>query len=171
MKAYYIIKIFFFCAILFLYSCEDNSLKQTSLITVKGEATTRASSTDKGDIASDISPVVFTGNDISWFDLNTGEIKFNKSFEPDDLKVFQKVHFYLREKQLFTVSTYVRPFHSFASNDLVLYVETNGKCYLHDCYPLSIMETIPTVKENKEKRAVAWKQFIDQLEKERKIKK
>jgi hypothetical protein len=170
METNLIIKTFFLCVAIILLSCEKNSLEHASLISVMGEASPRSISAQEESVVGNLSPVVFTGDDISWFNPNTREIKFTKSFNPDELAIFQKLHFFLGEKQLFTVSTYVKPLHSFASNDLVLYIEADGKCYLHDCYPLSIMETDPTVEENKEKRAIAWDQFVDQLKKERKTK-
>lgn len=171
MKTYCSIKILFLlCAASVLLACEDNSLEQTSLITVQAEVTTRVTSVQDEGVTNSVSPVVFTGNDISWFDTKTGEIKFAKSFNPYDLAVFQKLNFYLDGKLLFTVNTYVQPIHSFASNDLVLYLEADDKCYLHDCYPLSIIDTDPTVKVNKEKRSESWNKFVNQLKNERKIK-
>lgn len=169
MKTCSIINVILFCVILAFSSCENNSPEQSSLITVTGEAKTTSSSVN-GENSNDVAPVVFTGNDIAWFNSKTGEIKFRGSFNPGDLELHQNLHFYLAGNHLFTVVTYVMPIHSFASNDLVLYIDADGKCYLHDCYPLSLMETLPEVKENKQKREVAWNKFINQLKNEKKLK-
>lgn len=169
MKTNSIILVIIFSTVFAFSSCEGNSPESSSLITVTGETTPKAITFTK-ETVSDVGSVVFTGNDISWFNPDTREIKFRKSFNPYNLKVYQNLHFYLDGKQLFTVNSYVMPIHSFAVNDLVLYIESNGRYYLRDCYPASIMESDPTVSENKEKRAVAWDKFINQLKNERKIK-
>lgn len=168
MKTCCIIKLFLFCAVFVLLSCEDTSPEQSSLITVTGE-TTRAS-TGSEEIPYDITRVIFTGKEIAWFNAQTREIQFNENFNPDDLTVYQNLHFYLGKEYLFTVYSYAMPIHSFIVNDLVLYMEMEDRCYLHDCYPLRLMENNPIVKENKEKRAAAWSKFIHQLKNENKLK-
>lgn len=52
----------------------------------------------------------FIDNDISWLNPTTGEIKFSKTFNSDDLKVFQRILFSINKRQLFSISTYVRLF-------------------------------------------------------------
>lgn len=170
MKTSRIISFILLCTIFTLSSCEDNSPEQSSLITVMGEPKVRSAFADSGN-RQGVAPVVFTGNDIVWFNSKTQEIKFRGSFNHEDLKLHQNLQFYLAGEHLFTVVTYVQPIHSFASNDLVLYVDVDGKYYLHDCYPLSLMETLPEVKENKQKREAAWDKFINQLRTEKKLKK
>lgn len=170
MKTCSIVNVVLFCVIFAFSSCEDNSPEQSSLITVRGEAKTKSSSENGGNF-NEVASVVFTGNDIAWFNSKTGEIKFRESFNPDDLELYQNFHFYLVDEHLFTIVTYVKPIHSFTSNDLVLYIDADRKCYLHDCYPLSLMETLPDVKENKLKREAAWNKFINQLKNEKKLKK
>lgn len=165
-----IISIILLSAIFTLSSCEDNSPEQSSLITVMGEPKARSASADGGNHQR-VAPVVFTGNDIAWFNSKTQEIKFRGSFNHEDLKLHQNLQFYLAGEHLFTVVTYVQLIHSFASNDLVLYVDVDGKYYLHDYYPLSLMETLPEVKENKQKQEAAWNKFVNQLKNEKKLKK
>ena len=168
MKTSRIINFILLCAIFILSSCEDNSPEQSSLITVMGESKVRPASADGGNHQG-VAPVVFTGNDIAWFNSTTQEIKFRGSFNHEDLKLHQNLQFYLAGEHLFTALTYVQPIHSFAFNDLVLYVDADGRYYLHDCYPLSLMEILPGVKENKQKREAAWDKLINQLKSEKKL--
>lgn len=170
MKKCCIINVILFCVIFAFHSCEDNSPKQSSLITVTGGIETRFSSGD-GENPNHVAPVVFTGNDIAWFNSETREIKFRKNFNPGDLKLYQNLQFHLASSHLFTVVTFVMPIHSFTSDDLVLYLDSSGKCYLHDCYPLSLMETLPEVKQNKQNRETGWNKFINQLKNEKKLNK
>lgn len=176
MKTWHIIDILIFCVVFAFCSCESNSYEPpssetTSLITVYGEIAREALPGEEG-LAHPDSLVVFTGNDIVWFNPATREIKFRNNFNPSNLGDFQKFHFYLSEKHLFTASKFVIPVHSFAVNDLVIYVEGANRCYLHDCYPLSnAMKSDPVVKQNKESRSDAWNFFINQLNRENKIRK
>lgn len=137
MKTSRTIGIILLSAIFTLSSCEGNSPEQSSLIMVMGEAKTRLASADGGN-RQGIAPVVFTGNDIAWFNSKTQEIKFRSSFHHEDLKLHQNLQFYFAGEHLFTVVTYIQSIHSFASSDLALYVDANGRFYLHDCYPLSL---------------------------------
>lgn len=115
--------------------------------------------------------VVFTGNDIQWFNPNTREIKFKKDVNYGTFKTYQKIHFKLNDDFLFTAQTYASQHHSFIIKDLVLFIDQfTQKCYLHDCYPLEIAENDPDTKINKEKRSVAWDSFVAQLRTEYKIK-
>lgn len=155
--------------IFMLSSCENHTSIKDSLITATGEVTTRSTS-QKEELSEDNSPVIFTGNDIHWFNPQTREIRFKKNIDPTTLKTYQKIHFRLNDNILFTAQTYASQYHSFGISDLVLFIDiATRKCYLHDCYPVSILENDPNTKKNKEKRAGAWNAFIKQLKAEDRI--
>ncbi|MBD9143526.1 MAG: hypothetical protein EGP48_01220 [Erysipelatoclostridium ramosum] len=162
-----IITFLFICTLL---SCESNStIISESSITVVGEVA-HFSVKDKETI-SNSSDIVFTGNDIQWFNPNTREIKFKNNVDLNSFQTYQKIHFRLNNSYLFTAQTYASQHHSFIVNDLVLFIDVvTRKCYLHDCYPLEIAENDPDTKENKEKRADAWSSFLTQLKAESKVK-
>lgn len=162
-----IITFLFICTFL---SCESNStIVSESSITVVGEVA-HFSVKDKETI-SNSSDIVFTGNDIQWFNQNTREIKFKKNIDCSVFQTYQKIHFNLDGKFLFTAQTYASQHHSFIIKDLVLFIDVlTRKCYLHDCYPLDIAENDPDTENNKEKRADAWNSFLTQLRTESKVK-
>lgn len=158
------------CLAFVFSSCEGRSSEESdSLITAMGEVA-HSPVKDK-EVISNSSDIVFTGNDIQWFDQNTREIKFKKNIDCSVFQTYQKIHFNLDGKFLFTAQTYASQHHSFVIKDLVLFIDQfTQKCYLHDCYPLSIAENDPETKTNKEKRFDAWNSFLMQLRTEYKIK-
>lgn len=165
----------FLVAIIFFFafslpSCEGRVADESdSLITAVGELT-RSSVKEKESFDNN-SAIVFTGNDIQWFNPTTREIKFKKNIDYSSFQTYQKIHFKLNNNYLFTAQTYVSQYHSFTVKDLVLYIDiSTRKCYLHDCYPLDIAKNDPDTQNNKEKRASGWNSFVSQLQKESKIK-
>lgn len=157
------------CLIFMLPSCESKTtLDSDSLITVVGDLakSSRESKTDSEDF-----PIVFTGNDIQWFNPQTREVKFKKNVDHNNFHTYQNIHFNLDGNFLFTARTYASQYHSFVINDLVLFIDVfTQKCYLYDCYPVEIMENDSDTQKNKEKRAAAWTLFLKQLKAEQKIK-
>lgn len=165
----------FFAIITFLFiyvlsSCDSSESNESdSLITAVGEFA--QSSVEVKESIANGDAVVFTGNDIQWFNPNTREIKFKNNVDLNSFQTYQKIHFRLNNSYLFTAQTYASQHHSFIVNDLVLFIDVvTRKCYLHDCYPLEIAENDPDTKENKEKRADAWSSFLTQLKAESKVK-
>ncbi len=158
------------CLAFVFSSCEGRSSEEdNSLITAMGEVSNFPVK-DKEAI-SNSSDIVFTGNDIQWFDQNTREIKFKKNIDCSVFQTYQKIHFNLDGKFLFTAQTHASQYHSFIINDLVLFIDIfTKKCYLHDCYPLNVAENNPETIANKEKRLDAWNSFLMQLRTEYKIK-
>ena len=152
-----------------LFSCERNStIVSKSLIIVVGEST-HTSGVEEG--VDEKPAIIFSGNDIQWFDQNTREIKFENKIDFSIFQTYQKIHFKLDGNFLFTAQTYASQHHSFIIKDLVLFIDQfTGKCYLHDCYPMSVAENDPETKVNKEKRSDAWNSFLMQLRTEYKIK-
>lgn len=126
--------------------------------------------------------VVFTEDDIEWFDVNTRELKFKKTKEELDkqLKPYHAIEFQLSGADtvnLFKVSNYVNLFMSQIFDDLVLCygkaddpIEVNGSYYLYDCYPPQFINT-EIVQANREKRAQEWDYFLGFLEYKGKLRK
>ena len=126
--------------------------------------------------------VVFTEDDIEWFDVNTRELKFKKTKEELDklLKPYDAIEFQLSGAgniNLFKVSNYVNLFMSQIFDDLVLCygkaddpIELNGSYYLYDCYPPQFINT-EIVQANREKRAQEWDYFLGYLEYKGKLRK
>jgi len=128
------------------------------------------------------SNVIFTDDDIEWFNVNTRELKFKKTKEELDklLKPYDAIEFQLSGAgniNLFKVSNYVNLFMSQIFDDLVLCygkaddtIELNGSYYLYDCYPPQFINT-EIVQANREKRAQEWEYFLGYLEYKGKLRK
>ena len=130
--------------------------------------------------ASDAYQVLFTEDDIEWFNVTTREIKFKEMEEPLYMKLManygEKLEFHLGENVLFEVSRFVSDFDSRIFTDLVLHFSMIGeneghpRYYLDDCYPLQFVDT-NEVKANRVKNAGQWELFIYYLESKGKLKK
>ena len=121
--------------------------------------------------------VLFTENDIEWFDINTREIKFKDMDEPlyKRLQPFHEIEFHLGDNALFVVSSFVGDWDSRIFTNLVLHYDVitdpnQGHYYLQDCYPLQFADT-DEVKANREKNAAQWETFTKYLESKGKLKK
>ena len=124
--------------------------------------------------------VLFTEDDIEWFDVNTRELRFRDTMAPLKLQIplLASVDFYLGGAFLFSGgATHVSLICSQVFEDLVLCcgkidgeVIDNGHYYLYDCYPLQFIDT-DKVKTNIEKRARQWELFTHYLESKGKLRK
>lgn len=122
--------------------------------------------------------VLFTENDIEWFDINTREIKFKDMDEPlyKRLQPFHEIEFHLGDATLFVASSFVGLWDSRVFDNLVLCygnqetAEADGRYYFYDCYPLQYIDT-DAVKANREKNAGQWELFSHYLESIGKLKK
>ncbi len=136
-----------------------------------------------GETRSDgeTSDVLFTEDDIEWFDVNTRELRFRDSMEPliKKIKLYEAVRFILSDNELFVADNFVSLIVSRFYDDLVLCygkmemdgeVENNGRYYLYDCYPLQFIND-EIVQSNREKRVAQWQLFLDYLEYKGKLKK
>ena len=123
--------------------------------------------------------VVFTEDDILWFDVNTRELKFKDTKEPiyKKLEPFHEIEIRLGDDALFVVSSFVGLWDSRVFDNLVLCygkidgeVSLDGNYYLYDCYPLQFINT-EIVQANREKRAQEWEYFLGYLESKGKLRK
>ena len=124
-----------------------------------------------------VTNVVFTEDDILWFDVNTRELKFKETEEPifKKLEPFHEIEIRLGDDALFVVSSFVGLWDSRVFTDLMLCygnqetIEMDGY-YLYDCYPLQFIDS-DAVKANREKNAAQWETFTKYLESKGKLRK
>ncbi len=121
--------------------------------------------------------LLFTEKDIEWFNATTREIKFRDMDKPpyEMLEPFHEIKFYLGDNVLFTVSSFVGDWDSRTYTNLILHYDVitdpdQGHYYLHDCYPLYLINT-DEVKANIKKNEGQWELFIYYLESKGKLRK
>lgn len=126
---------------------------------------------------TDVDNIIFTEDDIEWFNVTTREIKFKDTDEPlyKRLEPYREIKFYLGDNVLFVVSSFVSDIHSMIFTDLVLHYDlisdpNQGHYYLHDCYPPQFINDERT-QANIEKRAGQWELFTYYLESKGKLRK
>ena len=129
--------------------------------------------------ATDADNVVFTEDDILWFDVNSRELKFKETEEPiyKKLELFHEIEIRLGDDALFVVSSFVALWDSRVFDNLVLCygkmdseISLDGNYYLYDCYPLQFIDT-DAVKANREKNVPQWETFTKYLENKGKLRK
>ena len=136
-------------------------------------------SLSKSSSVADESNVLFTEDDIEWFDVKTRELRFKESVGAlyEKLQPFHKIQIRLNDETLFEVSSFVGLWDSRIFDDLVLCygnqetIAIDGCYYLYDCYPLQIFANSETVKSNIAKNAAQWKTFVEYLDSKGKLKK
>ena len=119
---------------------------------------------------SDEQDVLFTEDDIEWFNVTTREIKFKDMDEPlyRRMQPFHEIEFHLGDNALFVVSSFVGDWDSRIFTNLVLHYDVisdpnQGHYYLQDCYPQQFIDT-DEVKTNIKKNAGQWELFTHYLE-------
>jgi len=142
---------------------------QTSLLVAKGsnkEIVTKSASVTDAD-----EPVVFTGNDILWFDESSGEIRFRDNMSlSDDMYLWKTVKFYINDEYLFASMIFVSDLSSAVYNSLVFYYSIiENKFYLAVGYPMDVsvlqnpQEARDIRDENRRLIANEWNRFIAQM--------
>ena len=119
---------------------------------------------------ADAQNVLFTEDDIEWFNVTTREIKFKDMDEPlyKRMQPFHEIEFHLGDNALFVVSSFVGDWDSRIFTNLVLHYDVisdpnHGHYYLQDCYPQQFIDT-DEVKTNIKKNAGQWELFTHYLE-------
>ena len=119
---------------------------------------------------ADAQNVLFTEDDIEWFNVTTREIKFKDMDELlyKRMQPFHEIEFRLGDDALFVVSSFVGDWDSRIFTDLVLHYDVisdpnQGHYYLQDCYPQQFIDT-DEVKANIKKNAGQWELFTHYLE-------
>ena len=126
---------------------------------------------------TDVDNIIFTEDDIEWFNVTTREIKFKDTDEPLNkrLEPYREIKFYLGDNVLFVVSSFVSDIHSMIFTDLVLHYDlisdpNQGHYYLHDCYPPQFINDERT-QANIRKNVGQWELFTYYLESKGKLRK
>lgn len=129
---------------------------------------------------TDAANVVFTEDDILWFDVNTRELRFKDMDEPlyKKLEPYHEIEIRLGNDALFVVSSFVGLWDSRIIYNLVLCYgniekdtpEIDGYYYLYDCYPLQFIND-DSVQANIMKNATQWETFTKYLEGKGKLRK
>ena len=124
--------------------------------------------------------ILFTEDDILWFDVNTRELRFRDTMEPlrEIIPWLAGVDFYLSGEHLFSGgATFVGLICSQMFDDLVLCcgkidgeVIDDGHYYLYDCYPTQFIND-ERVQANIQKRAPQWELLTKYLESKGKLRK
>lgn len=152
--------------IVLVASCSDDDENNyvPSKINVYGIEMSRAQDKD--------AQLVFTGDNIDWFNPDTREIKF-KNIEPSAsiFPVYSKIEFRIGENMLFSASSFVMDCYSQSFLDLVLYYSSaENRYYLDDCYPnTEAIKNTEEVKEHIIARESQWDTFIRTLQSEKRI--
>jgi hypothetical protein len=145
-------------------SCDlFSDLHSSSKLTFKASVSNRTNLNDT---------LLFTGNDLKWFNATTCEVIFADSLTPKKLNLFHWIKCYQGTDSLFT-ATLTSDIMSSIINDLVLnHNLQDGKYYFEDGYPAWIdnLGTNSIRIQNKKKRSAAWNRFIAQLKLEGKYK-
>jgi hypothetical protein len=175
------VAVLFFITLISLAGCrpesEDTPMQTESSIIVKasnvGEITTR--SIVENEI---VEPVVFTGEDIVWFNETTKELRFKNNFSQKHiiegvLAIGNCFKFYIGSEYLFHSMIYVSDLSSRSYNNLVFYYSIiENRYYLTDGYPTNVSGLPEPQKaqeerdENMRKIAGEWNKFIEQMKKE-----
>jgi hypothetical protein len=119
--------------------------------------------------------VVFTGDDILWFNGTTKELRFKDNISNKPILAginAQAIKFYIDDEYLFTSMLYVSDYSSQIFNSPVFYYNAiENKYFLKDGYPaISVLSNPQQAQElrdeNMKKIANEWNKFIEQLKKE-----
>ncbi len=113
-----------------------------------------------------IDSLLFSENDIEYFDLSTNELKLKTTAKTTEIQNFNNFRFYMGKELLFTAHLALDVMSSII-NDLVFYQTLkDGKLYLKDGYPVntSSSESLTIRAQNSAKRAVNWQKFIDRMD-------
>jgi hypothetical protein len=118
--------------------------------------------------------IVFTGDDILWFNETTKEIRFkdNVSNNPHNKGFGKSIKFYIDDEYLFSSMVYVSDISSLTYNSPVFYYNlTENKFYLKDGYPdASVLQNGEAAQaerdENMRKIAAEWNRFIELMKNE-----
>ncbi len=160
-------------------SSDNNETEMPFSSDLVDNGTLYACGVGQSETRSDVedSNVLFTENDIEWFNVTTREIKFREMQEPlyKLLQPFHEIKFYLGNNVIFVVSSFVGDWDSRVFTDLVLHYDVisdpnQGHYYLHDCYPSQFIDT-DEVRANIIKNANQWELFTYYLKSKGKLKK
>jgi hypothetical protein len=153
---------------------EDVPVQTTSSIIVKTSDAEEGVATKSEALET----VVFTGDDIQWFNETTRELCFKNNFSSNPannplLYATPAIRFYMNDEYLFSSMIYVSDISSKSYNKLVFYYNIlENKYYLADGYPADVsvfqypQKAQEERDENRRRITNEWNKFIEQLKKE-----
>ena len=121
--------------------------------------------------ASDVKgQVVFTGDDILWFNETTKELRFkDNNAKKTVVSTHETLSFFIEDEYLFTASTYssgANANYQTFSGLLFYYNSTENKYYLINSNELVSSNDIMETPHDAPDRSSVWSKFIDQLKQE-----
>jgi hypothetical protein len=146
---------------------EDVPVQTASSIIVKTSDAEEGAATKSEALET----VVFTGNDILWFNETTRELCFKNNFSNNPIDnpfLYSRpaIRFYINDEYLFS-SIIVTDLSSQSYDQLVFYYSIpENKYYLTDGYPTGWIERQKERDEYMRGIANEWNRFIEQLKKE-----
>lgn len=159
-------------SVVFMNSCSNTDLNPAyndgySQLIVKIETKSNSGSEEQ---------VVFTGDDLLWFNGTTKEIRFKDNyFQQKNISLYADVKFYLDNEYLFSTFR-LSDFNSNIHNSPVFYYSTiENKFYINDGYPeIAVLRPQDKIQkerdENMQAIADGWGKFIQHLKKINKYK-
>ncbi|MDR1723919.1 MAG: hypothetical protein LBR84_08310 [Tannerella sp.] len=158
---------------------EENGIEQTSKLIAKASNEIVATFASAADLRASVEadePIIFTGNDILWFDGATGEIRFRDNMaNTNSLSLWRSVKFYIGDDYLFSSMIFVSDLSSAIYNSLVFYYSIiENKFYLADGYPMDTSVLSDPQKaqderdDNMRKIENEWNKFITLMKQEEK---
>lgn len=158
-------------AILISILCGCNKTDSANLLESEIKAVTSyTNKTKTEELYMSDGQLVFTGNDIDWFNPDTREIKFiNLKPGVFSIPIYAQIDVNLNDETLFAIVACINGSVSRSYDDLVLFYDSEtSKYYLHDNYP--DYWDLESTQKNIEKRSVGWNKFLEQLKKEGRLK-
>ena len=125
--------------------------------------------------SEDAESVIFTGNDILWFNGTTKEIRFKDNmYQKQTLSfdLFRSIKFYINDEYLFSSMIFASDLNSEIFSSLVFYYNImENRFFIQDGYPdISVLHNYPEEQnlrdENMQEIEEEWGKFIDQLKQE-----
>ena len=121
--------------------------------------------------------IIFTGDDILWFNGTTKEIRFKDNYyQQNSISLYANIKFYLDDKYLFSTLTRVSDVNSQIFNSPVFYYSIiENKFFINDGYPdIAVLGSLTEIQkirdENMQAIANEWDKFIGYMKKVNKYK-
>jgi hypothetical protein len=154
---------------------EEETTNQTSQLVARASNEEIVLRNSNG--SNDSEPVIFTGNDILWFNESTKEIRFRDNMlNSNNIRNWRSIKFYIDDEYLFSSMIFVSDLSSSIYNSLVFYYSIlENRFYLADGYPVNVsvlpkpQEAQALRDENTRKIAGEWNKFVEQMKKENKL--
>ena len=172
MKRFYLFLSILFLTI-FMSSCSNDASNPSpeegySKLIIKAETKSANEPTEE---------IIFTGDDILWFNGTTKEIRFKDNYyQQNSISLYANIKFYLDDEYLFSTLTRVSDVNSQIFNSPVFYYSIiENKFFINDGYPdIAVLGSLTEIQkirdENMQVIANEWDKFIGYMKKVNKYK-